>query len=707
MSSMASETAGCTASPEASTDSASREMGAISGTVVPEIAGRAIPVGRDSLATPAEDSEDFAVRLISRALNADRDAAAREVVSGGAPAPLTAVGAQQTSPADRELRDGNPDHGPAGVQRSAAEDTAEPPRLKRRASSWQLLSQRDFRLYFFGSLASNLGTWLQSTAQVLIAYRLTHSVFAVGLIVSAQFSGMVIVSPWAAVLVTRLSPRAVLIATQFASAVIAILMAWRYLNGALGLHTLVVGALGLGFAYALALPVQTALVPSLVAKTDMADALRMNSVSYNAARALAPALSVLVIASLGPDIIFILNALSFILFIALLRRLPRIAHDTSLRTTLAHLFHHARRAASTTLPPVIRTPAPSRLSPGAAAPAAITAHPGGPPLIGPGQQESVAARPSPPPVTGPRARVTDGLVIALRHRRILLLLAIVAAVTLADDPVLVLSPALAHVRFHISGAWSGYFIAALGWGSVAGTLTPTSARYQGAQSASRYAAFSLLALGVSVVVFAAGFSPLTSLAAAIAAGAAGLFTGTAAQSALLRHQKDTAASVATVASVAALWAIAWAGTKPFASLIDGWLATHAGMLSASLALAAPAVTIALCELLLPRNVKATINSAAEDITRKVPGSIRTARAFLRSRRSQVPRFRLRLPDNLDLPDQAHSVASGIVRHFLLLGTDEFAGSHIVTSKTIAPDEAPVAQEAASARIFAAALSETS
>jgi hypothetical protein len=303
--------------------------------------------------------------------------------------------------------------------------------------------------------------------------------------------------------------------------------------------------------------------------------------------------------------------------------------------------------------------------------------------------------------------VTDGLVIALRHRRILLLLAIVAAVTLADDPVLVLSPALAHAKFHISGAWSGYFIAALGWGSVGGTLTPTSARYQGAQSASRYAAFSLLALGVSVVVFAAGFSPLISLAAAIAAGAAGLFTGTAAQSALLRHQKDTAASVTTVASVAALWAIAWAGTKPFASLIDGWLATHAGMLSASLALAAPAVTIALCELLLPRNAKATINSVAEDTTRKVPGSIRTARAFLRSRRPQVPRLRLHLPDNPHLRGGVRTVASGIVSHFLLLGTGQFAGSHIVTRRAIALDEAPEAQEAAIPYIYAAALPETS
>src|SRR5262249_36815278 len=77
-------------------------------------------------------------------------------------------------------------------------------------SSWQVLSQRDFRSYFLGSLISNLGTWLQGTAQVLIAYQVTRSVFMVGLIASAQFAGMV-ASPWAPVLADRFSPRAVLV----------------------------------------------------------------------------------------------------------------------------------------------------------------------------------------------------------------------------------------------------------------------------------------------------------------------------------------------------------------------------------------------------------------------------------------------------------------------------------------------------------------
>ena len=78
----------------------------------------------------------------------------------------------------------------------------------------------------------------------------------------------------------------------------------------------------------------------------------MNSVSYNAGRALAPVLSVLVIAFLGPDLIFILNAITFAVFALLLRRLDRLADDEKLRKTLATSFRQARRLASAALAPV-------------------------------------------------------------------------------------------------------------------------------------------------------------------------------------------------------------------------------------------------------------------------------------------------------------------------------------------------------------------
>ena len=236
-----------------------------------------------------------------------------------------------------------------------AEGSSEPERLSkatrfvrhvRRAvsrSAWQVLGQRDFRRYFLGSLISNLGTWLQSTAQVLIAYQVTRSVFMVGVIASAQFAGMIVVSPWAPILADRFSPRAVLVGTQFFSALIAVLMVVLHSARMLGVGWLLAGALGLGLAFALALPVQTALVPALVSEEDAANAVKMNSVSYNVGRALAPALCVTVIIFIGPDLIFALNAISFVIFVIILRKLPRIADNTSLRRTFRDMFGHLLR----------------------------------------------------------------------------------------------------------------------------------------------------------------------------------------------------------------------------------------------------------------------------------------------------------------------------------------------------------------------------
>ena len=356
---------------------------------------------------------------------------------------------------------------------------------KTRQSAWFLLRQRDFRLYFIGSLVSNLGTWLQSTAQILIAYKISHSVFTVGLIAFAQFAGIVMLSPWAAVLADRLGTKALLISTQAGSAFIALWMAWRGHDGMLGIHTLLIGALELGFMYALALPVQTALISELVDGADAKAAVKLNSVSYNAGRALGPVLCVPLIILAGPELIFALNAVSFTTFcLCLANILGRMKSYAAGWRFTEYDFRNV-----------------------------------GMPR---------------------RARVTDGVKIALQHPRILLLLAIVAAVTLADDPILVLSPALAHARLHMPGGWGGYFIAALGWGSVIGSLPPVSRKSYDTRRACRLAAFGLVFLGVSVVVFTSGFSAEASLLAAFAAGAAALVAGAAAQTALLVTRRNAA-----------------------------------------------------------------------------------------------------------------------------------------------------------------------
>jgi hypothetical protein len=196
--------------------------------------------------------------------------------------------------------------------------------------------------------------------------------------------------------------------------------------------------------------------------------------------------------------------------------------------------------------------------------------------------------------TRPQRRAHDwlGLRIAVLQPRILLLLAMVAAVTIADDPILVLGPALAHRIPDLSSVWPAYFLSALGLGTVLGALVPTR------PSTARRAAVPLLTLALSVVIFTSGIAAWLSLLAALMAGVAALLTGAAAQDLLLKTAGPQRAT-----QVMALWAIAWAGSKPLASLADGWLASHVGVFRAGIVLAAPALAVALLELFLGTGAK--------------------------------------------------------------------------------------------------------
>lgn len=395
-------------------------------------------------------------------------------------------------------------------------------------TSWRVLRNSQFKLYFMGSLVSNLGSWLQNTAQVLLAYQLTHSVLWVGAVTCAQFAGSLFLGPAAAVLADRVGGKRMLIGSQLFSAGVASVMAWLQVNGLLTGRLLIVGALGLGLAFTFALPVQIAMVPRLVPRRDTEAALAMNSVSYNAGRAAAPVLCIVVISTIGFSWVFALNAISFLFFSGTLARVR---------------------------PLMDRRPAR-------------------------------------------RARARDGLSIARMRPRIWLLLGMVAAVTIADDPVLVLGPALAHKVFGTSNDWAGYFLAALGCGTVLGSLIPRKlVSSSNLSHRSKHAALWLLTLSGFIFLYIIGISPVVSLIAACGAGVAGLMTGAATQALLVQQAPENAPSVM------ALWAVAWAGTKPIASLLDGWLATVWGVRWAGIILIMPALALAASELCLPTHVK--------------------------------------------------------------------------------------------------------
>jgi MFS family permease len=382
-----------------------------------------------------------------------------------------------------------------------------------RGSNWQVVTLPGFRWYFAGSVVSNFGTWLQNTAQVVLAYQLTHSVFWVGVVTCAQFTSPLLLGPWAGVLTQWFGNWRTLIATQCASLLISATLAGLQFADALSTPGLIAGAVGIGLAYTFALPALSVTVAALVPPEQTKRALALDSVSYNLGRALAPVLSVIVFMNAGFGLAFVLNAASFGFFTGVL----------------------------------------------------------------------LCLRPSRAPTRGGPSRVLSGIRIARQDRRIMVLLLMVAAVTIAADPILVLGPSLAR-SFGDSTYWSGIFITALGAGNVLGSLHPSR------QEASiRQAAAALCVLSVAMMIFVTSHSIWLSTTAAATAGMACLLAGATLRTLLLKY----AGGPAQQAAVIAAWAVAWAGSKPIASFADGTLAGLIGMRATGILLALPALVPAL------------------------------------------------------------------------------------------------------------------
>jgi MFS family permease len=191
-----------------------------------------------------------------------------------------------------------------------------------RRTPWHMLrGNSDFRLYFFGSVTSDFGTWLQNSAQVLLAYQLTHSVFTVGLVTFAQFTSPLVLGPWAGVLTDRCGGRRTLLTTQIVSALVAATLAGLDFGGVLDTWGLGACAVVGGLAFTFALPARNVTVQRLVPRDKLKPAYAMDTVSYNLGRAVAPLLTVAMgLVGISLAWAFAVNAVSFIAFSVILWR---------------------------------------------------------------------------------------------------------------------------------------------------------------------------------------------------------------------------------------------------------------------------------------------------------------------------------------------------------------------------------------------------
>lgn len=190
---------------------------------------------------------------------------------------------------------------------------------------FKALSSRNYRLYFYGQSVSLIGTWMQRTAVSWVVYTMTHSPFMLGLALFASQFPSFLLSVFGGVVSDRYNRYRVLLGTQIASLVQAILLAVLILSGHYVVWEILVLSVLLGCINAFDVPARQALVYEMVNdKEDLPNALALNSSMVNLARLAGPAISGIVLQQWGAAVCFFLNAVSFVAVITslLLMRLP-------------------------------------------------------------------------------------------------------------------------------------------------------------------------------------------------------------------------------------------------------------------------------------------------------------------------------------------------------------------------------------------------
>jgi MFS family permease len=171
----------------------------------------------------------------------------------------------------------------------------------------------NFRLWTAGALVSNVGTWLQRIAQDwLVLTQLTHhDASALGVVTALQFAPQLLFLPWTGSAADRLNQRRLLMCTQAALGLLAILLGVLTIEGVVRLWHVYVFAFLSGSAAALDAPVRQTFVAEMVGDGDLPNAVALNSTSFTAAQMIGPAIAGLLIAKVGTGWAILLNGFSF------------------------------------------------------------------------------------------------------------------------------------------------------------------------------------------------------------------------------------------------------------------------------------------------------------------------------------------------------------------------------------------------------------
>jgi len=212
---------------------------------------------------------------------------------------------------------------------SIPDETPAPAWLKRLP---RVFKHRNYRLFFAGQAVTLMGAWVQTVALSWLVYRLTHSVFLLGLVSCVSQAPIFFITPFAGMIADRHDKRLVFIVTRslcMIQAAILTIMTW---TGNIQISSIILLALVLGIITAVETPARQSLTVDMVGREDLRQAIAFNAMMFNLARTVGPAIGGVIVAALGEALCFLLNTVSYgavLTSLFLMRTKARAARPTT------------------------------------------------------------------------------------------------------------------------------------------------------------------------------------------------------------------------------------------------------------------------------------------------------------------------------------------------------------------------------------------
>ena len=206
---------------------------------------------------------------------------------------------------------------------------------------FRALRYRNYRLFFSGQIISLIGTWMQQIALSWLVYRLTNSVFLLGIVGFISQLPALFLTPLAGVVADRHNRHRILVATQILLMIQAFILSALVLTNSIVIWHIMVLSIFLGLVNAFDIPIRQAFTVDMVEKReDLGNAIALNSSMVNMARLVGPSIAGILIAVAGEGICFLLNGISYLAVIASLFAMQITPRETKRPAT--HVLHELK-----------------------------------------------------------------------------------------------------------------------------------------------------------------------------------------------------------------------------------------------------------------------------------------------------------------------------------------------------------------------------